>query len=111
MDETPIRDLPLEDQIRRYQDTVAAVARLGGVISLLPVDQILEAIQAADTAAPILDPTLWRSKRTAMYEDRDLLQAALPLWQKIRELKRLEKARLDAQRYRAGRVVLEGPPS
>jgi hypothetical protein len=40
---------------------------------------MLVAIERADSAGPLLDPTLWMKNRKKMDEDRELLMAALPL--------------------------------
>lgn len=52
-----------------------------GILREHDLPMILAAIERADVFGPLLDPTLWRDKHRAMEEDRDMLRAAMPLWE------------------------------
>lgn len=60
------------------------------------IPDMLAKIEKADAFGGMIDPTLYREKHAAMMEDKELLEAALPLWkyaQRVRESvnqKRLE---------------------
>lgn len=67
-------------QIDAYQDAVRACALLAGLLLMHDLPGLLRAIERADAIGPLVDPTLWRDKGAAMLQDKELLEAALPLW-------------------------------
>jgi hypothetical protein len=63
-----------------YQSGVLAAATAAAMISETDLPKILSMIERADSFGAVLDPTLYREKHQAMMEDKELLEAALPLW-------------------------------
>jgi hypothetical protein len=68
---------PQEAKAQRYQDAVIACVAARRALKVHDLAGLLEAIEHAGAVAPILDPTLYREKASAMEEDRRLLEAAL----------------------------------
>jgi hypothetical protein len=64
-----------------YQAAVRGSALVARMLAQYDIPQLLEAIERADSFGCFIDPTLWQQKRKAMNEDRELLEAALKLWQ------------------------------
>lgn len=63
-----------------YQLCVQNVRLVASLLAEYRIADILAAIDRAETTGPLLDPTLWREKNQAMSEDKESLEAALPLW-------------------------------
>jgi hypothetical protein len=63
-----------------YRENVERVAMIASLLREVPVPDLLIAIERADAAGPVLDPTLWIEASDEMHRHRDLLRAALPLW-------------------------------
>lgn len=76
-----------DPSIGAYQDAVRACALLAGLLLMHDLPALLRAIERADAIGPLVDPTLWRDKGAAMLQDKELLEAALPLWQYARARK------------------------
>ncbi len=53
----------------------------------LDLPRVIEAMNKADTIGPFLDPALWMAKRTDMRDNRNVIEAALPLWRLAQKLK------------------------
>jgi hypothetical protein len=66
-------------QTETYQAAVLACAAARELLRLHDLPALLRAIDHADEAGPIADPTLYRERAGAMHEDRDLMRAALEL--------------------------------
>jgi hypothetical protein len=64
----------------RYQAALKACAEACRIVSQHDIRGLIEAIDHAHAVGPIVDPTLYRDKAEAMEQDRELLQAALPLF-------------------------------
>lgn len=64
-----------------YQSAIQAVVLCARLLRQHDIRAMLRAIEHADAVGPILNPTLWMRKATAMGEDAEMLRAALPLWQ------------------------------
>lgn len=64
-----------------YQNAIKTCAMAARIMATLEIDKLLESISKADAVAPLVDPTLWMQKRDAMLQDRELLNAARPLWE------------------------------
>ena len=64
-----------------YQAAVMMVAAAARLLAGFDVPGLLSDIEHAEAFGPLLDPTLYRDKAKAMGEDRELLRAALPLYQ------------------------------
>ena len=56
------------------------------LLALHDVPALLRAIERSDAIAPLIDPTLWINARERMYEHREFLRAALPLYRLGKEL-------------------------
>lgn len=68
-----------EEKIANYQSIVGQVTLVAEHLAELDLPSILRDIERAETLGPFLDPTLARQKWQAMMEDKELLEAALPL--------------------------------
>lgn len=55
-------------------------------LSLIDVPDMLRRIENAEAVGPILDPTLYRAQSQKMAEDKELLEAALPLWRMAQKM-------------------------
>lgn len=74
------------EQYRAALFVVIAAAEALSAIDDLP--QLIQDIDRADAIGPLLNPTLWIGKNKAMGEDREMFEAALPLYRlglKLRE--------------------------
>lgn len=76
----------------QYQSAVQAVVVMMQIVLTHDLPSILRAIEHADAVGPILDPTTWIKKHKAMHEDRQLLKAALPLWELAHKIAREREA-------------------
>ena len=97
-----------------YQHAVLSCVLAAKMLVVYDIPKLIEAIDRADAVGPILDPTLWREKHRAMDEDRQIIEAALPLW-KVGDLHwRLGPRRLHAPLSRmpaldrSGSVLTDG---
>lgn len=80
--------------VEEYQDNLKTCGLAAMFLERVNVPDMLARIEKADAIGGMIDPTLYRDKRKAMMEDKELLEAALPLWeyaQKVRALM-LERA-------------------
>lgn len=66
--------------VETYQQAVQSCALAAAIVRQYDVPALLRAIERAHAVGPILDPTLYRDKAGAMDRDRQLLEAAMPLW-------------------------------
>ena len=80
--------------IEEYQSAVQASVLCSRMLSQYDIPQLLRDIEHADAVGGLFNPSLWIQKRIAMYEDREALEAALPLW---RLAKKLEQGRAASQ--------------
>jgi hypothetical protein len=69
----------MSEQETDYKNAVVLCVLAAEMLAVLPLPDLLRAIDHADTVGPILDPTLWIKKNKAMAEDADLFKAALAL--------------------------------
>jgi len=67
-------------QIQEYQAVVLACHTAARMLAQYDLGELLRDIDRAEGLGPILDPTLYREKRQAMQEDKEIVEAALPLW-------------------------------
>lgn len=63
-----------------YQQVLRIAASAANLLSGFDIPELLCAIDRANSIGPVLNPSLWQEKREAMSQDRDLLEAARPLW-------------------------------
>lgn len=68
-----------DEKVEKHQNAVATIYAAAQLLAAIDVPQLLQDIDHADAVAPILDPSLWRDKKQAMDEDRELLEASLKL--------------------------------
>lgn len=84
-----------QSKIAEYQETVRGCALTASILTQYDLPKLLEAIGRAEAFGPLLDPTLYREKAGAMDADRELLEAALPLWRFGKKMKEVaERTRL-----------------
>lgn len=79
--------------IEEWRENLKTCGLAAMFLERVNVPDMLARIEKADAFGGLLDPTLWRDKHGAMMEDKELLEAALPLWryaQKVRESLRLK---------------------
>ena len=69
-----------------YQNTLRVCAMLAGFVGEHDIPKMLEMIERADSFGCMIDPTLYREKHGAMMEDKELLEAVLPLWRIAKKL-------------------------
>lgn len=63
-----------------YRDQLILIANAARIISMVDVPDFLNRIERAHALGAVLDPTLYRKNVEAMDQDKELLEAALPLW-------------------------------
>jgi hypothetical protein len=63
------------------------------MILKIPLEELLTAIELADTAGPILDPTLYRKGAAALQRDREIIEVFLQLQKVVKAA--LEKCPLE----------------
>lgn len=64
--------------MERYQAALKACAEACRIVCQHDIKGLLEAIEHAQTAGPLLDPTLYRDRAEALDLDAELLRLALP---------------------------------
>jgi hypothetical protein len=69
-----------DPKVLEYQAAVRIAALAAALLQEHDLPELLRAIDHSHAVGPILDPTLYREKAGAMELDRELLDAALPLW-------------------------------
>ncbi len=70
-----------------YVGAVKAVHLCLAVLGQHDLQKVLANIGTAESIGPILDPSLWIQKGGAMAEDKEAVEAAMPLWRLARKLK------------------------
>jgi hypothetical protein len=75
--------------VEEYRAAVQACVLAASILAPYDVPRLLRAIDHADAVGPILNPTLWIQKQGAMGEDREVLEAALPLWRLTKKLSKM----------------------
>lgn len=79
-----------------YRAQFMMILNAARIVSLVDVPDLLERIERADAVGGLIDPTLYREKHGAMMEDKQVLEAALPLWRLARDLAARAQARTPA---------------
>lgn len=85
--------------IEEYRSAVQACVMAARMLSMHDIPGMLTAIERAHALGPVVDPTLWKQKCQAMEEDKEMLEAALPL---LRIAKKLAAARERVQAAESG---------
>ena len=83
-----------------YKSQLLLVASAAKTLIFIDVRDLLDKINRADTMGPIMDPTLWMKNHGKMDEDKEMLEAALPLWRWGKEMEK--RAQEDATTKRGG---------
>lgn len=65
------------DLVENYRAARLACEMAKDVLTQYDFERLLNDIAKADTIGAMLDPTLYRSKRQAMQEDREVFEAAV----------------------------------
>jgi hypothetical protein len=73
--------------VEEYQNSLRVCALLAGIVVEHDVPKMLQMIEQADSIGCMIDPTLYREKHKAMMEDKELLEAVLPLWRIAKKFK------------------------
>ena len=79
-----------------YQNSMLLLIGQCRVVAALDLDELHRAQVHAQDFGCFTDPTLWREKIKALTEDRELVEAALPLWRYAKKLEAAAKARAEA---------------
>jgi hypothetical protein len=61
----------------QYKFTQELILQYAKVIRVMPLEQFIDAINLADTAGVILDPTAWMKGEKAMHQIKHLAEALL----------------------------------
>jgi hypothetical protein len=69
-----------------YRSAIATIILCGQMLNQFDLAKLIDAINRAESTGPILNPTLWIQKSQAMAQDKQLIEAALPLWKLIKDL-------------------------
>ena len=71
----------MPDHLADHQAAVVACHMARALLHQHDLPSLLRAIEHSEAVAPVLDPTLYREKAKAMRQDRDIIRAAMALWQ------------------------------
>lgn len=81
-----------------YQQQLMNVAMTARLLVEVDIPDLLSRIELAHSFGCMLDPTLYRDKVEAMDQDKDMLEAALPLWRWSQKVKASALAKQAAER-------------
>ncbi len=78
-----------EDEVRvdEHQACVKGVVLVARALDIYDIPKAIAAASRALEMGPYIDPTAWRDNHKKLEEDREMLRAALPLWQLVQKLK------------------------
>lgn len=79
-----------------YQEALILIVQSARLVGMVDVPDMLQRIERADSLGALLDPTLYGEKHAAMMEDKQLLEAALPLYRIAKEMEARARERLRA---------------
>lgn len=71
----------------QYQQQLFTVATTARLLVDVDIPDLLQRIERAHSLGSMIDPTLYRDKVVAMDQDKDMLEAALPLWRWARKIR------------------------
>ena len=95
--------------VEEYRANFQLIIQAARLVHMVDIPQLLNDIERADSIGAMLDPTLYCDKHGAMMEDKEVLEAALPLWRMAKKLLEgalaanaaaAEKEKADATRQR-----------
>lgn len=75
-----------------YQAAIKAVVVVARVIGQHDIPELLRSIEHADAFGCFVDPTLWINNRDKMLQDKQVLEAALPLWHLAKKFEAMQAA-------------------
>jgi hypothetical protein len=81
-----------------YQQALFTVATASRLLVDVDVPDLLNRIERAHSFGCMVDPTLYRDKVAAMDQDKEMLEAALPLWRWARKVQAAALAKQAAER-------------
>jgi hypothetical protein len=90
-----------------YQQALFTVATAGRLIVEADVPELLRKIEHCEAFGGFVDPTLYRDKIKDVQHDKDMLEAALPLWRWARKVQASAQA-AQAQARGAGPCTCGG---
>lgn len=76
-----------------WKDSLMMLAGQARVVSYVDIPEMLRQIDHVDSVGAILDPTLYRAKVDAMHQDKELLEAALPLYRWAEKMKAIAEGK------------------
>lgn len=76
-----------------YGGCLVQVWALASVLEQLPLKEVLEKMEYAETVVPMLDPTLWRSKAAAFGEDKRVVRILRDAQREVEKMKQEVTAR------------------
>ncbi len=76
-----------------YQPTLLSLWSHAFLIEEQPLDEMLARAERATIAGPLLDPTLYREKGAALYEDIEMLRALLHVQATLASIRRRRAGR------------------
>jgi hypothetical protein len=92
----------------RYQQQLINVAMTARLLVDVDVPDLLQRIERAHSFGCMVDPTLYRDKVGAMDQDKEMLEAALPLWRWVRQVR--QRALEQADKALAAAIAEQRPP-
>src|SRR5713101_4635387 len=78
--ERGIYQMTIDEKIEDYRKAIKSCIGAGFLLTEYKLPEILAAINQAEATGPMLNPTLFREKAQALREDKELLKAAMPLY-------------------------------
>ncbi len=69
-----------DEETDRYRVAIKSCINAGFILTEHNLPKVLATVNQAEAIGPILNPTLFREKAQALREDKELLEAAMPLY-------------------------------
>jgi hypothetical protein len=79
-----------------YRAAVVGCAFIAKMLTQYDLQAIIEAINHSDAFGCFIDPTLWINNRDKMQEDKQIIEAAMPLWKMGMKMKTMAEETRDA---------------
>lgn len=77
------------DSVAEYRASVVQILMAARLLVQVNIPKLLESIEYADAFGCFTDPTLWIKNRGKMNEDREIIEAALPLYRMAMKIKNM----------------------
>ncbi len=78
--------MPADLRAAEYQNALQACILAARLLDGHDLPEFLRAIDHADAVGPILDPRLWMAKERDMHWNKEVFEAAMPLWRLAKKL-------------------------